>query len=157
MAMPVRVFERRAVREAVAYAQTGGIALHFFRWSHPHFGTGEYCHVLSSDRDLLIEFGAAYGFPPHLLQPPRRGRGVWHFDAFGWRAIALRRLATKLTADEGDLNREDAEDTRGRKRRMMKTAIISRVTGMLTSSPVTYSASLRVLSVFSASSVVQSI
>src|SRR6478752_7505543 len=64
MAMPVRVFERRQVREAIAFAQTGGIALHFFRWSHPHFGTGEYCHVLSSDRDLLIEFGAAYGFPP---------------------------------------------------------------------------------------------
>jgi hypothetical protein len=110
MAMPVRVFERREVREAVAYAQTGGIALHFFRWSHPHFGTGEYCHVLSSDHDLLIEFGAAYGFPPHLLQPPRRGRGVWHFDAFGWRAIALRRLATKLTGDEG-LNHRDTEHT----------------------------------------------
>ena len=76
---------------------------------HPHFGTGEYCHVLSSDRDLLIEFGAAYGFPLHLLQPPRRGRGVWHFDAFGWRAIALRRLATKLTGDESGLNRRDAE------------------------------------------------
>jgi hypothetical protein len=111
MAMPVRVFERREVREAVAYAQTGGIALHFFRWSHPHFGAGEYCHVLSSDRELLIEFGAAYGFPPHLLQPPRRGRGVWHFDAFGWRAIALRRLATKLTGDDGNrTNRRDAQD-----------------------------------------------
>ena len=97
------------LRAAVAYAQTDGIALHFFRWSHPHFGTGEYCHILSSDRDLLIEFGAAYGFPPHLLQPPRRGRGVWHFDAFGWRAIALRRLASKLTAD-GDVNREGAKE-----------------------------------------------
>jgi hypothetical protein len=106
MAMPVRVFERRQVREAVAFAQTGGIALHFFRWSHPHFGTGEYCHVLSSDKDLLIEFGAQYGFPPHLLQPPRRGRGVWHYDAFGWRAIALRRLAEKIT------NHEDTKSTK---------------------------------------------
>src|SRR6476646_6165511 len=91
MAMPVRVFERREVREAVAYAQTGGIALHFFRWSHPHFGTGEYCHVLSSDRNLLI--------------------------AFGWRALALRRLATKLTASENDLNREGTKDAKeGRER-----------------------------------------
>ncbi len=115
MAMPVRVFERRAVREAITYAQTGGIALHFFRWSHPHFGTGEYCHILSSDRDLLIEFGAAYGFPPHLLQPPRRGRGVWHYDAFGWRAIALRHLASKLAGDE-DVNHEDThEDTKDTK------------------------------------------
>jgi hypothetical protein len=106
MAMPVRVFERREVREAIAFAQTGGIALHFFRWSHPHFGTGEYCHVLSADKDLLIAFGAQYGFPPHLLQPPRRGRGVWHYDAFGWRAVALRRLANKLD----ELNRAGAKD-----------------------------------------------
>jgi hypothetical protein len=110
MAMPVRVFERREVREAIAWAQTGAIALHFFRWSHPHFGTGEYCHVLSSNRDLLIEFGAAYGFPPSLLQAPRRGRGVWHFDAFGWRAVALRRLATKLKGD--NMNHEGTEDTK---------------------------------------------
>ncbi len=114
MAMPIRVFERRQVREAVAFAQTGGIALHFFRWSHPHFGTGEYCHVLSSDRDLLIEFGAAYGFLPSLLQPPRRDRRVWHYDAFGWRAIALRRLATKLTEEES--GHRDTEDTETRKR-----------------------------------------
>ncbi len=114
MAMPIRVFERRAVREAVAFAQTGGIALHFFRWSHPHFGTGEYCHVLCADRDLLIEFGAAYGFSPTLLQPPRRGRGVWHYDAFGWRAIALRRLAAKLTAEEGKVSHRDTEDAERR-------------------------------------------
>lgn len=114
MAMPIRVFERRAVREAVAFAQTGGIALHFFRWSHPHFGTGEYCHVLCADRDLLIEFGAAYGFSPTLLQPPRRGRGVWHYDAFGWRAIALRRLAAKVTAEEGKVSHRDTEDAERR-------------------------------------------
>ncbi len=112
--MPIRVFERREVREAVAFAQTGGIALHFFRWSHPHFGTGEYCHVLSSDRDLLIEFGAAYGFLPSLLQPPRRDRRVWHYDAFGWRAIALRRLATKLHDEGRQTSRRAAEDAEGR-------------------------------------------
>jgi hypothetical protein len=112
MAMPVRVFERRQVREAIAFAQTGGIALHFFRWSHPHFGTGEYCHILSSDKELLIEFGAHYGFPPHLLQPPRRGRGVWHYDAFGWRAIALRRLANKLTEDGNQENRKGTKSAK---------------------------------------------
>lgn len=106
MAMPVRSFERRQVRAAVAFAQTGGVALHFFRWSHPHFGTGEYCHVLSADRELLIAFGAAYGFPPALLQPPRRGRGVWHYDAFGWRAAALRRLADTI-------RHRDTENTEG--------------------------------------------
>ncbi len=94
--MPIRAFERREVRKAVAWAQDGNIALHFFRWSHPHFGTGEYCHLLCADPELLTDFGTAYGFSPLLLQPPRRGRGVWHYDAFGWRAIALRRLANKL-------------------------------------------------------------
>jgi hypothetical protein len=112
MAMPIRVFERRQVREAIAFAQTGGIALHFFRWSHPHFGTGEYCHILSSDKAILIDFGAQYALPPSLLQPPRRGRGVWHFDAFGWRAVALRRLAEKIShRDTEDMEKgERGED-----------------------------------------------
>ncbi len=83
----------------MAWAQEGNIALHFFRWSHPRFGTGEYCHILCADRARLIAFGARFGFVPTLLQPPRRGRGVWHYDAWGWRVLALRRLAVNLEGE----------------------------------------------------------
>jgi len=93
---PVRAFERREVGEALAWARAGGIALHFFRWSHPRYGTGEYCHVLCADRERLIAFGAGFGWVPAVLQPPRRERGVWHYDAYGWRTLALRRLVAAL-------------------------------------------------------------
>ena len=92
----VRAYERREVADAIAWAQEGKIALHFFRWSHPHFGTGEYCHILCADCTRLIAFGAAFGFMPMQLQPPRRGRSVWHYDAWGWRVLALRHLAATL-------------------------------------------------------------
>lgn len=98
----VRAFERREVADAIAWAQEGKIALHFFRWSHPRFGTGEYCHILCADHTRLIAFGAAFGFMPMQLQPPRRGRGVWHYDAWGWRVLALRRLAATLPTQGGE-------------------------------------------------------
>ena len=97
----VRAFERREIAAALAWARAGNIALHFFRWSHPRYGTGEYCHVLCADRERLIAFGALFGWVPAVLQPPQRGRGVWHYDAYGWRTLALRRLVVNDTKTEG--------------------------------------------------------
>lgn len=109
----IRTFERREIAEALAWARAGGVALHFFRWSHPRFGTGEYCHILCADRERLIAFGARFGYVPALLQPPRRGRGVWHYDAYGWRTVALRRLASRRNAEDA----EDAENAEERRKK----------------------------------------
>lgn len=83
----VRWFGWREVQPALAYAATGRIALHAFRWDLRRYGLGvdaPACHILSADRPRLTRFAARCGLPARLIQPPRRHRpGIWHFDAFG--------------------------------------------------------------------------
>jgi hypothetical protein len=89
----IRWFAWRAVREALDYGRTGGIALHRFRHDLRPFGLGAFepaCHMLSTNRTALVEFGARFGLRPAWLEPPRSRRpDIWHFDLFG---AALRDL-----------------------------------------------------------------
>jgi hypothetical protein len=84
----VEWFRWREVQEALAYARTGAIALHYFHYDLRRFGLridSPCCHVLSADPDRLTAFVARFGLPPLLIKPPKPHRpDVWHFDAFGW-------------------------------------------------------------------------
>ena len=83
----VRWFAWWEVQEALQHGREGGIALHYFRYDLRRFGFGRNdpaCHILSSDRPMLIVFGARFGLREAWLEPPRRHRPeIWHYDAFG--------------------------------------------------------------------------
>lgn len=83
----VRWFAWWEVQEALQYGREGGIALHYFRYDLRRFGFGRNdpaCHILSSDRPGLVDFGARFGLREVWLEPPRRHRPeIWHYDAFG--------------------------------------------------------------------------
>jgi len=67
-----RYFERRQIREAIAFAEAGGIAI------HRNF---DYYHVIGL-RTLLEEWGRHHGLRPEWIQPEKR-RKVAHYDVFG--------------------------------------------------------------------------
>ena len=94
-----RYFERRQIKEAIAFAEAGGIAVHR-NFDHDH-GTWHrrgfpmhrpFLHVIGR-RDLLAEWGRRHGLRPEWIQPERR-RSVAHYDVFGEFA---ERLIERLT------------------------------------------------------------
>jgi hypothetical protein len=92
---PIRekYFERRQIKEAIAFAEAGGIAVHRnfdsyhgstirgFRREKP------FLHVIGL-RPVLEEWGRQHGLRPQWIQPEKR-RQVAHYDLFGAAAEAL--------------------------------------------------------------------
>jgi hypothetical protein len=78
-----REFERR--REGMIYAMDGGL------WLHRHVWKGRpMAHLVSTNRERLIEYAVAAGIPLARLQykplkDPRTGerREAWHWDLGG--------------------------------------------------------------------------
>ena len=78
-----REFTRR--REGMIHAMDGGL------WLHRHIWKGRpMAHLVSTDRALLLAYGAAVGLPSDRLQfkplkDPRTGkrREAWHWDLVG--------------------------------------------------------------------------
>ena len=78
-----REFARR--RDGMIYAMDGGL------WLHRHVWFGRpMAHLVSTDREQLIEYGRAVGLPRERLQfkplkDPRTGirRDAWHWDLGG--------------------------------------------------------------------------
>jgi hypothetical protein len=69
-------------RDGMFFALDGGL------WLHRHVYFGEpMAHLVSTDRELLLEYGRAVGLPAERLQynplkDPRTGerRPAWHWD-----------------------------------------------------------------------------
>jgi hypothetical protein len=83
-----RYFERRQIREAIAFAESGGIAIH--RNFDSYDGTlsprgtvmgKPFVHVIGL-RAQLEEWGRRHGLRPEWIQPEKHRR-VAHYDAFG--------------------------------------------------------------------------
>lgn len=80
---PYREFKKR--RDGMIYAMDGGL------WLHRHVWKGRrMAHLVSANKVLLLEYGAAVGIGPERLQykplkDPRTGvrRGAWHWDLAG--------------------------------------------------------------------------
>jgi hypothetical protein len=78
-----REFEKR--RDGMIFAMEGGL------WLHRHVWKGRpMAHLVSTDRRLLLDYGAAAGIPEGRLQfkplkDPRTGirRDAWHWDLGG--------------------------------------------------------------------------
>jgi hypothetical protein len=87
MRAPEKYFERRQVREAIAFAEAGGIAIHrnFDQWDGTTIRgirrTKPFLHVIGL-RSVLEEWGSRYGLRPEWIQPEKR-RKVAHYDVFG--------------------------------------------------------------------------
>ena len=93
--LPPRYFALRQVREAIAYAEAGGIAVHrnFDHW-HGTWIRGlrrerPFLHVIGL-RAELEEWGRRSGLRPEWIQPEKHRR-VAHYDLFGEGAIRLMR------------------------------------------------------------------
>jgi hypothetical protein len=91
--MRERYFERREIKEAIAFAEEGGIAVHR-NFDHYHGSTirgmpreRPFLHVIGL-RPVLEEWGRLNGLRPEWIQPERR-RKVAHYDVFGAPAQAL--------------------------------------------------------------------
>jgi hypothetical protein len=89
-----RYFERRQIREAIAFAEGGGIAVH--RNLDTYDGRRSprglvmrrpFLHVIGL-RPVLEEWGRPHGLRPEWIQPERHRR-VAHYDVFGSFAQAL--------------------------------------------------------------------
>lgn len=72
-------------RDGMVHAMDGGLWMHRHSW----FGT-PMAHLVSTNRALLLAYGAAVGLPAHRLQDkplkdPRTGtrRPAWHWDLVG--------------------------------------------------------------------------
>jgi hypothetical protein len=78
-----REFEKR--RDGMIHAMAGGL------WLHRHLWKGRrLAHLVSTDRERLIAYGAAHGIPADRIQfkplkDPRTGirRDAWHWDLGG--------------------------------------------------------------------------
>jgi hypothetical protein len=88
-----RYFERRQIREAIAFAEAGGIAVHR-NFDHYHGSTirgmvrvRPFLHVIGL-RGPLAEWGRLHGLRPEWIQPEKR-RKVAHYDIFGTHATEL--------------------------------------------------------------------
>ena len=94
MELRERYFERREIREAIAYAEAGGIAVHR---NFDHYSgrvsfrgmtmTAPFVHVLGL-RPVLARWAAANGIPVQAIQPEKRRR-VAHIDVWGENAELL--------------------------------------------------------------------
>jgi hypothetical protein len=78
-----REFEKR--RDGMVYAMDGGLWLHRHRWNGRPLA-----HLVSTNRELLLEYGLAVGIDAARLQfkplkDPRTGirRDAWHWDLGG--------------------------------------------------------------------------
>ena len=95
-------FERRQIKEAIAFAESGGIAVHrnfdYYHGSTIRGMTRErpFLHVIGM-RPVLEEWGLQYGLRPEWIQPEKR-RKVAHYDLFGPHAKAL---IDRLKGSEG--------------------------------------------------------
>jgi len=88
-----RYFERRQIKEAIAFAEEGGIAIHR-NFDHYHGSTirgmrreRPFLHVIGL-RPNLEAWGRLHGLRPEWIQPEKR-RKVAHYDVFGLRAEEL--------------------------------------------------------------------
>jgi hypothetical protein len=86
--LPERYFERREIREAIAFAEQGGIAVHrnldSYHGRASHRGVRmekPFLHVIGL-RPQLAEWGRRHGLRPEWIQPEKRRR-VAHYDVFG--------------------------------------------------------------------------
>ena len=78
-----REFAKR--RDGMIYAMDGGL------WLHRHVWLGRpMAHLVSTNRELLLEYGCVVGLNPARLQfkrlkDPRTGirRAAWHWDLGG--------------------------------------------------------------------------
>jgi hypothetical protein len=93
-----RYFERRQIREAIAFAEAGGIAVHRnFDYYHGSTIRGmrrekPFLHVIGL-RPRLEAWGRLHGLRPEWIQPEKR-RQVAHYDVFGPPAqVLIDRLA----------------------------------------------------------------
>jgi hypothetical protein len=82
-----RYFERRQIKEAIAFAEAGGIAIHR-NFDHYHGSTirgmtreRPFLHVIGL-RAQLEAWGRENGLRPEWIQPEKRRR-VAHYDIFG--------------------------------------------------------------------------
>jgi hypothetical protein len=88
-----KYFERRQIKEAIAFAEEGGIAVHRnFDYYHGSTIRGmvrekPFLHVIGL-RSRLEEWGRQHGLRPEWIQPEKR-RKVAHYDLFGPHAQAL--------------------------------------------------------------------
>ena len=89
-----RYFERRQIREAIAWAEAGGIAVHrnLDRYDGQISEGGRvmrrpFLHVIGL-RPVLEEWSRRQGVPLEAIQPERKRR-VAHIDAYGPYAQAL--------------------------------------------------------------------
>ena len=94
MGLEERYFERRQLREAIAFAEAGGIAVHrnFDAYDGRLSRRGlrmrkPFVHVIGL-RPQLEEWGRRQGLRPEWIQPEKRRR-VAHYDVFGAFAEAL--------------------------------------------------------------------
>ncbi|MEA2656968.1 MAG: hypothetical protein QOI23_2333 [Chloroflexota bacterium] len=80
-------FERRLIKEAIAFAEAGGIAIHRnFDHYHGSMIRGmvrerPFLHIIGL-RPVLEEWGRQHGLRPEWIQPEKR-RKVAHYDIFG--------------------------------------------------------------------------
>ena len=79
----IREFARR--RDGMIYAMDGGLWLHRHRWKGRPMA-----HLVSTDREKLLLYGAMVGLPESRLQfkplkDPRTGerQTAWHWDLAG--------------------------------------------------------------------------
>jgi hypothetical protein len=88
-----RYFERRQIKDAIAFAEAGGIAIHRnFDNYHGSYIRGlvrerPFLHVIGL-RPVLEEWGRRHGLRPEWIQPEKR-RKVAHYDVFGVFAKSL--------------------------------------------------------------------
>jgi hypothetical protein len=82
-----RYFERRQIKEALAFAEAGGIAVHR-NFDHYHGSRirglvreRPFLHVIGL-RSQLEVWGRRHGLRPEWIQPEKR-RKVAHYDVFG--------------------------------------------------------------------------
>ena len=85
--VPERYFERRQIKEALAFAEAGGIAVHR-NFDHYHGSRirglvreRPFLHVIGLRRELE-EWGRRHGLRSEWIQPEKR-RNVAHYDVFG--------------------------------------------------------------------------
>src|SRR5258708_23808391 len=82
-----RYFERRQIKEAIAFAEAGGIAIHRnFDYYHGSSIRGmmrerPFLHVIGM-RPRLEAWGRLHGLRPEWIQPEKR-RQVAHYDVLG--------------------------------------------------------------------------